>query len=464
VGSTLEWWHGVLSRYRHLDERVYPETMKGAIAAGHPLSTDVGARVLADGGNAIDACIAATFAAFVAEGPLTGPAGGGFLLAHVDGKPVLLDCFFAVPSRSLGEMEEIVVDFGDSSTQVFHVGEASAAVPGLVLGLEEAHRRFGTRPWHELVEPAIGLANAGVDVIEPQAVLHVILAGVLLRNDAGRRIYGNPDRCETQELAPTLEAIRDRGAAAVADLVPELADELAAYRVEEREPIQAALPEHELLTTPPPSRGGAIVAAALARLAEAHTLDQRAHALLDAYAASPPARMRGTTHVSVIDGNGDAAALSSTLGAGAGVFRGGAQLNNMLGERDVIGDAAPEPGARLASMMTPTLVVEAGRPRLAVGSAGSVRLAAAIAQVTDAALNGVPLEQAIEAPRLHVDADGVLHLEGGFPGVAPDGWPVVRWAGRNLFFGGVSAVEREPDGTYSAAGDPRRGGCGIVVP
>jgi gamma-glutamyltranspeptidase/glutathione hydrolase len=174
--------------------------------------------------------------------------------------------------------------------------------------------------------------------------------------------------------------------------------------------------------------------------------------------------MRGTTHVSVIDGNGDAAALSSTLGAGAGVFRGGAQLNNMLGERDVIGDAAPEPGTRLASMMTPTLVVEAGRPRLAVGSAGSVRLAAAIAQVTDAALNGVPLEQAIEAPRLHVDADGVLHLEGGFPGVAPDGWPVVRWAGRNLFFGGVSAVEREPDGTYSAAGDPRRGGCGIVVP
>jgi len=438
--------------------------MKGAIAAGHPLSTDVGARVLADGGNAIDACVAATFAAFVAEGPLTGPAGGGFLLAHVAGEPLLLDCFFAVPSRSLGEMEEIVVDFGDSSTQVFHVGEASVAVPGLVLGLEEAHRRFGTRPWHELVEPAIALANAGVDVIEPQAVLHVILAGVLLRNDAGRRIYGNPDRCETQELAPTLEAIRDRGAAAVADLVPELAEELAAYRVEEREPIHGALPGYELLTTPAPSRGGAIVAAALERLAVAHTLDERAHALRDASSASPPARMRGTTHVSVIDGNGDAAALSSTLGAGAGVFRGGAQLNNMLGERDVIGEGALEPGARLASMMTPTLVVEAGRPRLAVGSAGSVRLAGAIAQVTHAALHGVPLEEAIEAPRLHVDANGVLHLEGGFPGVAPDGWPVVRWAGRNLFFGGVSAVEREPDGTYSAAGDPRRGGCGIVVP
>jgi gamma-glutamyltranspeptidase/glutathione hydrolase len=437
--------------------------MKGAIAAGHPLSTEVGSRVLADGGNAIDACIAATFAAFVAEGPLTGPAAGGFLLAHVAGEPLLLDCFFAVPSRSLGEMEEIVVDFGDSSTQIFHVGEASVAVPGLVLGLEEAHRRFGSRPWRELVEPAIELARAGVDVIEPQAVLHVILAPVLLRDDAGRRIYGDPDRCETQELAATLEAIRDRGAAAISELVPELGDDLADYQVEEREPIRAERPAYELLTTPAPSRGGVIIAAALERLDAAETLDERARALQEAYALAPPARMAGTTHVSVIDGAGDAAALSSTLGAGSGVFRAGAQLNNMLGERDVIGEAALEPGARLASMMSPTLVLEDGRPRLALGSAGSVRLAGAIAQVTHAALQGIPLEEAIEAPRLHVDAGGVLHLEGGFPGVAPHGWPVVRWAGRNLFFGGVSAVEREADGTYSAAGDPRRGGRGIVV-
>ena len=454
---------GILSHYRHEIAPVYPETMKGAIAAGHPLSTEVGSRVLADGGNAIDACIAATFAAFVAEGPLTGPAGGGFLLAHVAGEPLLLDCFFAVPSRSLGEMEEILVDFGDSSTQVFHVGEASVAVPGLVLGLEEAHRRFGSRPWRELVEPAIELARAGVDVIEPQAVLHVILAPVLLRDDAGRRIYGDPDRCETQELAVTLEAIRDEGAAAIAELVPELAGDLADYRIEEREPIRAELPAYELLTTPAPSRGGVIIAAALERLEAAETLDERARALQEAYALAPPARMAGTTHVSVIDGAGDAAALSSTLGAGSGVFRAGAQLNNMLGERDVIGEAALEPGARLASMMSPTLVLEAGRPRLALGSAGSVRLAGAIAQVTHAALRGVPLEEAIEAPRLHVDAGGVLHLEGGFPGVAPDGWPVVRWAGRNLFFGGVAAVEREADGRYSAAGDPRRGGRGSVV-
>ena len=118
----------------------------------------------------MDSCIAAALAASVTEGPLTGPAGGGFLLAYVDREPLVLDCFFAVPSRPLGEMEEIVVDFGDASTQVFHVGEASVAVPGLLAGLENAHRRFGRLPWADLAAPALELAGAGVDVSETQAV------------------------------------------------------------------------------------------------------------------------------------------------------------------------------------------------------------------------------------------------------------------------------------------------------
>jgi gamma-glutamyltranspeptidase/glutathione hydrolase len=134
----------------------------------------------------------------------------------------------------------------------------------------------------------------------------------------------------------------------------------------------------------------------------------------------------------------------------------------MLGELDVIGTAPPPPGERLASMMTPTLVLEDGRPRLALGSAGSVRLAGAIAQVADAVLRGVPLAEAIEQPRIHVDGD-VLHLEGGVDEHPPDGWKAVRWTGRNLYFGGVAGVERRADGTLAAAGDSRRGGHGIVV-
>ena len=164
----------------------------------------------------------------------------------------------------------------------------------------------------------------------------------------------------------------------------------------------------------------------------------------------------------MIDADGNAAALSSTLGSGSGVFRGGTQLNNMLGELDVIGHGPRAAGERLPSMMTPTLVLEDGRPRLALGSAGSVRLAGAIAQVADTVLRGTPVEEAIDRPRIHVDGD-VLHLEGGLMELAPEGWETVRWAGRNLYFGGVAAVERRPDGSLAAAGDPRRGGHGIVV-
>jgi gamma-glutamyltranspeptidase / glutathione hydrolase len=436
--------------------------MQGAIAAGNRITAEAGASVLADGGNAIDSCIVAAFSAAVCEGPLTGPTGGGFLLAWFDGEATVLDCFFAAPSQPLGEMEEIVIDFGDASTQIFHVGEGSVAVPGLVAGLEEAHRRFGSIPWPELVQPAIELARAGLDTTDEQQVLHTILSGILERDEGGRRIYGTSGRIETNEFVATLELVRDTGSAALAELLPELAGDLARYEVARPEPLRTVIDGRTVLTTPGPSRGGSIVAAALERLAVAETLADRAQALRHGYASAPPLPVAGTTQISVIDADGNAAALSSTLGSGSGIFRGGTQLNNMLGELDVVGEGAQIPGARLASMMTPTLVLDDGGPRLALGSAGSVRLAGAIAQVADAVLRGTPVAEAIERPRIHVDGDD-LHLEGGLTELAPEGWNAVRWAGRNLFFGGVAAVERRTDGTLAAAGDSRRGGHGIVV-
>ena len=435
--------------------------MQGAIAAGNRVTAEAGAQVLLEGGNAVDACIAAAFAAAVAEGPLTGPTGGGFLLTWLDGEATLLDCFFAAPTRPLGEIEDLTIDFGDS-TQSYHIGAGSVAVPGLVAGLEEAHRRFASVPWPTLVEPAIELAERGLDATEAQRFLHLILAGILQRDEGGRRIYGVGERIETSDFVGTLERLRDAGTEAVTELIPELADDIAAYRVAAPDPIRTRIGEREVLTTPAPSRGGAIVAAALERLATANTLEERARALERGYEAAPPLAVAGTTQISVLDSSGNAAAFSSTLGAGSGIFRGGTQLNNMLGELDVVGHAPKVPGARLASMMTPTLVLEDGRPRLALGSAGSVRLAGAIAQVADAVLRGTPVDEAIDNPRIHVDGD-VLHLEGGLMELAPEGWNAVRWSGRNLYFGGVAAVERRADGSLAAAGDPRRGGHGIVV-
>jgi len=443
--------------------------VRGAIAAGHPLTAEAGARVLREGGNAVDALLAAAFTAFVTEGPLTGPTGGGFALVHEpNGSTTMLDCFFGVPATRLGEMEELVIDFGDAGTQVFHVGEGSVAVPGLLAGLEQLHRRFSTREWRDLVEPAIASAREGFERDEQRVFLHGILTGILQRDAGGMRIYGDPTRVHTADACPTLERVRDAGAGMLSELLPEMAADVESYRVLEKQPLVLRVLGREIRSMP--TQGGAVVRRILELLA-AHEGDPllaaEAKAIADAYGPLGSGPLPGTTHISVVDGSGLAAGLSSTLGSGSGVFRGGTQLNNMLGELDVIGHGPKEPGERLASMMTPTLVLDAGRPELVIGSAGSVRLAGAIAQVTWRFLGGMHVADAISAPRLHVEGTTV-HVEGGWPEGAvaalPASWDVNRWEGLNLYFGGVQAVEHTARGTFEAAGDPRRGGVGIVVP
>ena len=118
--------------------------------------------------------------------------------------------------------------------------------------------------------------------------------------------------------------------------------------------------------------------------------------------------------------------------------------------------------------MAPSILLEGGRPRLVVGSAGSIRLRAAILQIVLRVVDdGLSAEEAIRAPRVHLD-DDVLHLEGGVAasaaaGLEEAGYAVNRWTGRNLYFGGASAVALRADGALEAAGDPRRGGAGVVV-
>src|SRR3954468_8785223 len=115
--------------------------MRGAIAAGHPLTVAAGARILAEGGNAVDAAVGAAFVAWVAESPLTGPGAGGFMLVHraADASERVLDFFAGVPGRGRGHeaapMESVDVRFDNRTTQMFLVGPASCAVPGMAAGL-----------------------------------------------------------------------------------------------------------------------------------------------------------------------------------------------------------------------------------------------------------------------------------------------------------------------------------------
>jgi gamma-glutamyltranspeptidase / glutathione hydrolase len=519
--------------------------VKGAIAAGHPATAEAGAAILAEGGNAVDACLAAAFASWVAESPLTGPGGGGFLLVHraQDRKDRLLDFFVATPGSGLrgrrtAEMETIDIDFDGSTSQVFLVGPASCAVPGAVAGLEAAHRAYASVPWAHLLEPAIELARDGIELTPQQAYLHAILDLILRHTPEGREIYGREGRLARGEkvlmpdLARTLEALAAGGSAELyrGELGQKVVDhvlgnggtltrrDLAEYRVSWRRPTRIAFEGHDFVTNPPPSSGGVLIAYALGLLerlgrdgeagsAEAiqalvEVMRETARAREGAFAgdlyrgglarrlcsevnlAEAVKRIRrgesgareqvgapGTTHISVLDEAGNAASLTASIGSGSGVVVPGTgiHMNNMLGEYDLNpGGAEAPPGRRLTSMMAPSLALRGDAPRLVVGSAGSIRLRGAILQlVVNVVRHGMPVEEAISAPRVHVD-DGHVHCEGGADPKELDrleqlGYELIRWRRRNLYFGGAAAVEVREDGSLHAAGDPRRGGHGIVV-
>ena len=118
-------------------------------------------------------------------------------------------------------------------------------------------------------------------------------------------------------------------------------------------------------------------------------------------------------------------------------------------------------------MMSPSIVLRDGLPHVVVGSAGSLRLRGAVMQiVVNAVAHDLPVEDAIERPRVHLEGED-LHCEGGHDPAELDklekmGWNVTRWRRRNLYFGGAAAVTLD-DGELAAAGDPRRGGAGVVV-
>lgn len=471
--------------------------------------------MLEAGGNAVDAAVGAALVSWVAESPLTGPGAGGFMLVHRarDNSTRVFDFFTAIPGlgdgRTPGGMDHVIVDFSGGSTQQFHIGAASCGIPGAALGLETAHRAFGRLPWRELFPPAIELARNGVELNEGQAYLHRILDLMLRHTPEARAIYEHDgaalalgDRLVQRDLADTLELLAENGAQELytGELGARMVEHIRAgggcftqrdlneYRVIRRRPVRARFCGEEFYSNPPPSRGGVLIAYGLPLLEElgvgkpgsADAIDALARVMREQIRA-PAGRgllralelggavvTRGTTHISVIDGRGNAVALTASTGAGSGIVVPGTgiHMNNMIGEFDIA--RKPPAGKRLSSGMSPSLVLRGAVPHVVVGSAGSLRLRGAVLQiVVNVVAHGLPVEDAIARPRVHLDEEDVLHCEGGHDPAELDkleqlGWNVARWRSRNLFFGGAAAVT-QVDGELAAAGDPRRGGAGVVV-
>ncbi len=479
--------------------------------------------MLRDGGNAVDAAVAAVLASFSVESALTGFGAGGFMIVKGPGEPAtLIDFFVAAPGlggHELGDdLKPVPVHFDPRTTQVFNVGAASCAVPGTAAGLSLALERFGSAPLADLIGPGVILAREGAPLNRQQAYVLRILEPIYTATAAAREIYapegrilGEGEVFRYPDLALAIERFAAEGshsiyggevAAALEEFVCSrggrlsIAD-LESYRAIEREPVVAAFGGHHLLSNPPPSAGGLLIAYSLALLEqmgasgtvevaramaaanrareEAFTESLEAEGFaadfLDeaavARALKPDDRLGSTTHLAAMDGNGLCASVTCSNGTGSGmVVPGtGVHLNNMLGEEDLnpLGFHMSVPGSRISSMMAPTLLLRDGEVVAGLGSAGSNRIRSAVLQTTvNLVAGGMDPQSAVDAPRIHLEG-GIFQAEPGIDSAALEmleaSGEVVRWAERNLFFGGVQVVARDPaTGLLAGGGDPRRGG------
>lgn len=485
----------------------------GAVAAGHRITADAAMEILQDGGNAFDAIIAALWTACVAEPVLASPGGGGFLMAYRDGRTELVDFFVDAPKAKRPpndvEFEQVFADFG-ATKQGFHIGRGASAVPGYVPGLFQISEVYGTLPMARLVEPAVRVARAGLAMTPFQAFLCSVVQPILAWTPEARELFapdgntlGAGEVLKNPDLANILEDTgRNKldwwthGDMANAMLAGQREsgylgpDDLAGYQVETRVPLRMEVGSHSVFLNPPPSLGGAIIAAMNALAGPAVDALARAMDSVDRLWRQAPEdagrliRMvgapssggvasRGTTHVSVLDTKGNAAAATVSNGEGNGylVPGGGFMVNNMLGEEDVNPRGFHNwlPGQRLGSMMAPTLAIGPGSDKaegsiLVLGSGGSNRIRTAVLQVLIRRLRqGLALNDAIEHPRLHVER-AHLDVEPGLSetemSLLQSAFPDLRqWPGHNLYFGGVHGVERDADGRVSGAGDSRREGA-----
>ena len=461
--------------------------MIAGVAAGHPATAGAGVEILADGGNAADAAVAAALASCVAETVMTGLLGGGHAIYYdaATGVTRNLDFFCAVPGLGSEwhdpELVHLEVPFGAELVH-YAVGPASCAVPGVPAGLGALSDAHGRLPWARLAEPALQLARTGVAMPDAHVACLRMLEPVMTLREGARMYAPGGSLLEPGEvleqpgLVAALESLAAEGAtgaydgtigSALLELSRErgglvTADDLGAYAATWSAPVETARLGRRFLT-----RGGLSgVPETIGRLPSLAGLSpsERLVALVTALddAAGPETH---TTNLVTVDRDGNACVLTTSLGLGSGDWLPGLDLhlNSMLGETDLLRGALV-PGARMHSMMAPTLVFAGEQLELAIGAAGGTRLRTALVAVAAAILDdGAEPQEAVDRPRVHV-ADGVANAE---PGADEDGLAqleargltVRRWPDRHHYFGGVSA-----SAAAGAAADPRRSGAAVPAP
>jgi gamma-glutamyltranspeptidase / glutathione hydrolase len=368
--------------------------------------------------------------------------------------------------------------------QVYSIGGASVAVPGVPLGLGEVHRRWGRLSWTDVVAPAAALARTGVVLPAPQARTLIACAPALAYGEGAACYTPNGKLLEGGDLlfhpglAAALDGLASEGpevfytgafASVMVDAVRSSGGalgpaDLSGYRVLDVPVDHATLNGYRVHARHDLSRTVDTIAALPPEIAEMSSGD-RAVAVATALRDAGRQKIGDTTNVSVVDAEGNACVITTTLGLGAAVWLPGlgVNMNSMLGEGELITDDLA-PGRRMSSNMCPLVVIDPdGRMAAAAGSAGASRIRTALVDtLLGVLIDGLDMPSAIARPRFHVIEDTV-HAEPGIPdddlaALEAAGFRVHRWPEMNHYFGGVTGI-----GFGGAAGDPRRGGAGRLL-
>ena len=490
------------------------------ISAGHEQAVDAAEEILDQGGNAVDATIAAAFAIGVLEPVASGIGGGGsVIIAGPDDEPIFYD------------YREVVNTSGD-------IPASGTGVPGFVAGMGLLHQDYGDLEWEQVMAPAIELAGEGFTVSE--YLSERIKSGAGPDHLADLEVFypdGDPlgasETLVQPELEQTLQRLAEVGwedfytgqlAESLADQVRGVDEEsLAEYEVATSEPVMGEFGEYQVVSAPPPLPGAALIQ--MLQIAEADGVesmaadsaeyidaqsrawsaaeetilndlgdpvavdvpveeltDPRANAELQPEGPSgqPQAASGGpeasahanTTHISAVDEAGLTVSMTNTVTDfwGSGQEVDGYFLNNALKRFSDIDSPAnqPEPGRRTVTWSNPTMVLnQDALPVMAIGTPGGMQILPALGTVLSQwALQGSDLQAAVESPRFRAE-ESQLFLEEGQPGALRDdledlGWSIEEWPPSS--FGSVQALVIDHDsGTISGADDPRRDGTHRVI-
>ena len=492
---------------------------KGIIAAGHSQTAGAAMRAFEEGGNAFDAAVAAFFATFATETCMSSVGGGAFAnVMTADGDAQIFDFFCQTPRQKRPESElefyPVTVDLGNTS-EVFHIGRGASGVPGSLAGIYALHEKHCKLPISILAEPLIEIAKNGAYIDDFQALDFQILSNILEVDETGHKIWlkngqllEEGDHLFMPQLADFIENLVREGKELFycGEIARKISDDYAQnggqltrtdfenYQVNIVSPLRLKYRNKTILTTPPPSVGGALIALGMRQLEglelaknyreaahiknlydtyryinDLHKNPQKLNrelAKYDLHSLSADTGKRGsTTHFSIADEYGNAIAVTTSNGEGNGFVIPGTDImmNNMLGEAALLPNGFHnwQENTRLTSMMSPTILLnEAQQVEAVTGSGGAGRIPGMILQtlhyLIDYQLN---VEDAVDAPRLHL-VDDTLNLE---PGLAENLSTISiqdkirRWEKQALYFGGVHTIYRKNKG-FEAAGDGRRSG------